>query len=224
HGLVDYLYILQKKVVNKFYVVFAGNYQKFLDKRNISSINVQGYFEKEDMLIGFPVPKIEIDITKNGAYTKCAMILLDSSEIFNVPDVFWIRFLERCITEIKDAEKYNIIIKPHPGQSNETLALVSDFCKGKNNITLLSDPLQVSMSFESIYISNRDKVDYIFSTYSAAELYLANFFDEGTKFCFLHEFIKPYYIKGPKQYADAFTELEPYINEVFSSKACKFLS
>ncbi len=224
HGLVDYIYVLKKENVNKFYVIFEDTYGKFVEKHSIVKIDAPGYFDHDDMVIGFPAPKINMDLSINGAYSKYALILLDSSEIFNVPKEFWIKFLEKCISEIKNFEEHSVIIKPHPGQSNETLALIKDFCKDKPNIVLLSDPLQISMSVESIYIANKDQVDYVFSTYSAAEFYLAKFFGGHTQFCFLYEFIRPYYMRGPKQYADAFVELEPYINEVFYTKACKFLN
>ncbi len=225
HGLVDYLYILEKNRVNNFYAVFGDSFQHFLRKKGAGVIfSIQTYFSREEGLKNFPAFKFEPDFLKKHAFNKLALILLDSSEIFSVQPRFWTDYLERCLQEIDKPADYLIIIKPHPNQSNEVLQLIKDYCKQKSKVLLIEDPSLISISVESMYISYMENINYVFSTYSAASFYLAKLFPEKRVFYFLYDFVGDYYRNGPRQYVVAYTELEPYMKNVFLTENCIFLN
>jgi len=224
HGTVDYNLVINKTRKDGFICIFKENYEKYLAKRNIS-FPIYQCLDKTEFTNAFLdfIPRFNLDIKQieNTSSKRFVLFLMDALEAFEVSPKFWADYIERCIKEIDNPKDYTILIKPHPNQSNEVIEVVQTYFKAKNlDFVMLNKPEFISLSVETIYIYYQDKIDFVFSTFSAAIFYLSFFYESKSKFFYSYYFVGPYIKNAPKQYKDAYADIENLIGEVFANKHC----
>ncbi|MHB8260751.1 MAG: hypothetical protein ACYDEC_10805 [Bacteroidia bacterium] len=224
HGTVDYIYVIQKHRKNGFICIFKESYQKYLSKRNIN-FSVDECLNKDEFTKAFLdfVPKLNLDIKQieRTSSKRFVLFLMDALEIYQPHVSFWTDYIERCLKEISNPIAYTILIKPHPNQSNEVIEITQVYFKNHHlDFIMLNKPEYVSLSVETIYVYYQSRIDFVFSTFSAAIFYLSFFYQDESKFYYSYYFVKQYIKNAPVQYKNAFIELEELIEEVFVNKYC----
>lgn len=224
HGTVDYIYVINKPRKEGYICVFKDNYEKYLAKRNVS-FPVYPCLNKDEFSNAFLdfIPRFNLDIKliERTSSKKYILFLMDALEIYQPDKAFWTDYIKRCLKEVTNLQDYTVLIKPHPGQSNEVIEITENYFKSlRVDFILLNKPEFISLSVETIYIYYQDKIDYVFSTFSVATFYLSFFFENKSKFFYSYYFVKPYLKNAPPQYKSAFSDLESLIDEVFVNKHC----
>ena len=228
HGTVDYIYVVKKPRKDGFICTFKENYEIYLSKRNIS-FPLYSCLNKEEFTNAFLdfIPRFNLDISQieKSSSKKFVLFLMDALEIYHPDSNFWTDYIERCLREINNPLEYTILIKPHPNQSNEVIEITQAYFRRHNlDFIMLNKPEYISMSVETIYIYYQDKIDFVFSTFSAAIFYLSFFYTDKSKFFYSYYFVGQYIKNAPQQYKNAFTDLENLIEEVFANKQCLSLT
>lgn len=226
HGLGDYLYFKNMSKKDGALFIFSDSYSQFIKNTPLATLSIKGYINSEGFDEVFSIYSNEIgDKLQKKASTntkKWVLFLMDAAEIYLPPKHFWTDYIDKCLNEIEDLAAYTIIVKPHPLQSNDVLEITRNYFQSKNIDFILLDSSEfISLSAETIYVRNKHRIGYVFSTFSSALFYLAHFYGDKTKFYHLYHFVEPYLLKNaPKQYVYAFKELGPLIDKVFSNKNC----
>jgi hypothetical protein len=224
HGTVDYIYVINKIRKDGFICIFKESYDKYLAKRNIS-FPVYPCLNKEEFTNAFLdfIPRFNLDIKQieTASKKRFVLFLMDALEIYQVNDIFWTDYIERCLKEIDNPLDYTILVKPHPNQSNEVIEITQAYFKAHNlDYIMLNKPEYISLSVETIYIYYQQRIDFVFTTFSAAIYYLSYFYEDKSKFFYAYYFVGKYIKNAPPQYKNAYTDLESILSEVFVNKHC----
>lgn len=223
HGLGDYLLAPKQKKIDGFIGFFSKEYKNYLQRRN-KNIPVYELITKQEFQTAFGSKNNDTQVSlfeKINQDKPWIFFLMDAAECYNPPAHFWTDYIQRCIDEVSNPEDYLFILKPHPRQSNEVIAITKQYFQENGlDYVMLDNPVLVSLSAEYIYIHHQDNIKYVFSTFSSALFYLAHFYGEKAKFYHLYDFVGPYFKDSPKQFLDIYGGLKPLIHEVFSNKYC----
>jgi hypothetical protein len=228
HGTVDYIYVINKIRKDGFICIFKESYEKYLAKRNLS-FPVYECLDKTEFTNAFLdfVPRFNLDVgqIENASSKRFVLFLMDALEAFQVSTRFWADYIERCLKEIDNPTDYTFLVKPHPNQSNEVIESTQAYFKSYGlDFIMLNKPEYISLSVETIYIYYQDRIDFVFSTFSAAIFYLSFFYQDKSKFFYGYYFVGQYIKNAPKQYKNSYADLESLIGEVFVNKHCLSLT
>lgn len=225
HGQGDYFFIQKLKPVNfNFYCMFADKFKQYLQN------NKQDYSYVKNVLDTkyFPALAKEVIDTDEEKETiksylqvkgKLVLILLESVEIYNVPDAFWTDYLDLCIAQISSPTEYTFILKPHHLQSLRAIEISKNYMLHtlKLNALVIESNHSLNYSVEILYVLWQDKTHYVFSVFSSALYYIAKLYaNEKTTYYYAYDFFRKYMDNAPKQFSTYFNELEGLIREVFS--------
>jgi len=224
HGTVDYIYVVQKPRKSGYICIFKDNYEAYLAKRNISFPLYQCLNQAEftnGFMVSAPGLRKGLEQISATSSKRYILFLMDALEKFNPDPNFWTDYIDRCLKEVPDSKAYTFLIKPHPTQSNEVVELTQAYFKKCGlDFIMLNKPEYANLSVETIYVNYQDRIDYVFSTFSAAIFYLSFFYGERAKFYYSYHFVGRYIKNAPPQYRHSYEELRELIDEVFTNKHC----
>jgi hypothetical protein len=224
HGLGDYIYFQKQKRNNGGLFIFANKYKSFLNKINKAQLQIRNYIDANgfaQIFSHYPdhVKFVLDSISKNEK--PIVLFLMDAAEIYLPQKQFWTDYIDKCLSVIDNTGNYRIIVKPHPLQSNEVLTITRNYFEALNlDFVMLDTPAFVSLSVETIYVKYMADVKYVFSTFSSALFYLAEYYSDKSQFYHLYYFVGKYFSNAPEQYKHAYKELGVLIDQVFSNDKC----
>lgn len=224
HGMGDYFDMMKLKEGTDFYCVFSDTYRDFLDKRKITSVRVHDYVNTAEFQALaekiYEAPEAEEASIKMLKEKSCVLILLDASEMYNPPVEYWTKYIQSCIERVDDPDKYTFLIKPHGLMTQFSQNLSYEYVKqsGVKYIIFDHNSAFFNMGTEILFSVMKNKIAYVFSTFSTAVFLLAHFYPKEASYVYHYSFCKKYYQKAPANYLSLFNGLEPLINEVFAEK------
>ncbi len=224
HGLGDYHYI-SEKTNSKFLCLFSEEFKKYLLSKKINSDFVSQSvlpheFESASKSISNNLSAEIKNIFQHNS--PSVLILMESVEMYNVKQAFWTDYLEKCLEQIQNPEKYFYFIKPHPVQSIESIEITKNFFKKRKlKFILLQQPILTSTSIEVLFPLMKENISNVFALFSSSLFYLSKLYPEPhITYHYSYEFMKKHIGNAPEQYKQHFNGLEELIKEVFS-KNCK---
>ena len=226
HGLGDYIYIQKINPPNfNFYALFAHKFIEYLQNNKQENTYVKNLFNATH----FPsIAKevIDSDDTKEkiNSYTKniegkFVLILLESVQMYQVPEAFWTDYLALCIAQIDNPHDYTFILKPHPRQTIQSIKISKEYMLNARKLKTLviENNHAANYSAEVLYSLWQDNTDYVFSVFSSAVFYISKLYEgKKTKYYFAYDFFKKYMHNATSQFVDTYLEAEELIKEVFS--------
>lgn len=224
HGIGDYSDIFKEKEKKNFYCVFATAYKSFLQRRNITHVHAihyinAGEFEKLAKKIytaEIPEEKAFLDLEDK----KCAVILLDASEMYNPPAEYWTDYIQSCINCVPEPQQYTFVLKPHGLMSEYSQQLSYSYIRssGLKHIIIDRHSSFFNMGIEIMFSKMKSKIAYVMSTFSTSIFFLPHFYPGEAVYIHHYYFCKKYFRRAPLQYKTLFESLEPLIEEVFNEK------
>lgn len=231
HGIGDYMYYEENKIPKgNFYCLFHKEFEAYLKElKHPNHHLIKGFLsgntfhsavqllEKNNIITN----ELElIDKTK-----KIVFILIESVEIYQVPEHFWANCMDIYLKKIEHPENYTFILKPHPLQSFEAIAAIENYFSEKNlNAIMLSKNKFINIGAELIFAFFYEKTDFVFSLFSSSIYYFTKLYPTTTiQYYQGYELFKEYTKNAPKQFVDFFNSLEPIVTKVLTSD-CKKLN
>ncbi|MBS1647593.1 MAG: hypothetical protein JST67_09665 [Bacteroidetes bacterium] len=222
HGMGDYFFI-QQLPAKKFYCVFAQRFREHLQ-------NTGQAFDYVYTLDTHSFPALAKQIVENDTLTatppflsdeKLVLILMESVQMYQVPDVFYTDYIDLCVSKIAQPKEYTYILKPHPFQTKQSLEISKKhFQQLGLKTTVLESTKSASYSAEVLYSLWQEQTYYVFSVFSSALYYISKlYYNDRTQFCYAYRFFKQYIDKAPEQYVRFFKGLEDPIKKVVSENA-----
>ena len=150
---------------------------------------------------------------------KKVLILLESVEIYNVPDNFWTDYLDLCMSKIPNPQDYTFILKPHPAQSFKAIELSKSHMINhyKVKTVVIEGNKAVNYSVEVLYSMWDDSTDYVFTVFSSALYYISKIYNnKQTKYFYAFDFFKDYTKNAPAQFVYIFNGIEDVVKNVLS--------
>lgn len=224
HGTGDYVDIIKSKKHVDFYCVFANAYQKYIIANNLKHIIAHQYvnaaeFDEAAKKIYKPFPKNQAEIDKLDE-KSCVLILLDASEMYYPPENYWTDYLKSCISKVENPEKYTFLIKPHGLMSEHSQHVSYEYIKqsGLKYIIFDSHSSFFNIGAEIIFSHSKNKIAYVFSTFSFTIFLLAQFYPKEAIYIYHYTFCSKYFTNAPQFYLDVFNGLKPLVENVFTNK------
>ena len=221
HGTGDYFYVLKPDLkLNQFHCFFTEAFSNYLKSLSIG-IPLSSYLEKTDFekifTLDFQDPLChDLNLKISNTKLDVHLILLDAFEIYHPPVKFWTDYLDRIVSQTSSLNNILFVLKPHPNQSKESIAISVNYFKERELQFLLFEGAELSqLSVETFFVSHQAKIKSVYSTFSSALFYLSHFYSDKTKFYMLYDFASSYINSAPKQYKEIFKGLRPLIDEVF---------
>ena len=225
HGQGDYFFIQKLKPINfNFYCVFADRFSQYLDTHKQEN----NYIQNLPGITDFPAIAKEVidkdeqkEIIKKHLQVegKLVLILMESVQIYNVPDTFWTDYLDLCLSQISNPAEYTFILKPHPMQSLGSIDISKNYMLNTRQLKTLviEGNHSINYSVEVLYSLWRDNAHFVFSVFSSALFYIAKLYGSQTiKYFYAYDFFKKYIDDAPPQYTSYFKGLESLTKEMFA--------
>jgi hypothetical protein len=231
HGIGDYMYYEQNKIpTGNFYCIFHREFAAYL--KNIQHPNfelVKGFLSGD--FFHRAVQQLEQnkiisnDFEKTQANKRYVFILIESVEIYQVPDNFWVNCMDIYLKKINMPDSYIYVLKPHPLQSFEAISTIENYFKGKGLETImLNNNKFINIGAELIFSFFFEKTDYVFSLFSSSIYYFTKLFPSNTiNYYQGYELFKEYTLNAPKQFTDIYEGLEPIITKVLATNCKKLI-
>jgi len=225
HGQGDYFFIQNIKSNNfYFYCVFADSFRKYLQSKkqentyvkNLPDIN--NFSSLANEVIEFNRNEAGIDNQLN-IEGKLVLILMESVQIYNVPDAFWTDYLDLCLSQISNLNEYTFILKPHPLQSVKSLEISKKHLlkTRKLKVLVIENNEAVNYSVEVLYSIWKDNTQYVFSLFSSASYYISKLYgNEKTTFYYAYDFFKKYMDNAPKQFVAIYDGINDVVKNVLT--------
>lgn len=225
HGSGDY-YLVQKMKGNfNFYCVFADQFKKFLAEKGKDHSYVKQLTDYEK----FPaIAKEVIDADEQRhellehfkVEGKMVLILLEAMQLYQVPDQYYIDYIDLCMKQVKNPGDYTFVLKPHPAQTKRSIEDQYNRLKDHYKVkTILVDGGHfINFSVEVLFTVWKDQTDHFFGTYSSAIFYNSVLYkNSNTKFYFTYEFFLNYLQNAPQQFKDIYAGIKEPVKKVFSA-------
>jgi hypothetical protein len=225
HGLGDYLFVQEKnpKTFN-FYCIFANTFSTFLKNKNAENKYVCNFIE-EGSFAAIAKEVIDTDEEKEKVVSainiegKKVIVLLDSMEIYQVPDSYWTDYLDLCISKVENPKEYTFILKPHHNQSARSIQMSKNHILNhhKLKMVMIENNLPLNYSIEVLNVKWNDTTDYIFSTFSSGLFYISKIYkNPKVKYYYAYNFFRSYIKNSPQQFVDTYNGFSDLIPQVFS--------
>ena len=225
HGMGDYFLIQKVKHPRfNFYCVFADRFKKYLTQKKLPAEYVKECITPQEF-IAIAGETIERSDEKNEILSrykiegKKVIILLESVEIYNVPDNFWTDFLDLCMSKIKNPQDYTFILKPHPAQSFKAIEISKNHMINHHKVKTLviENSYSVNYSVEVLYSLWNDSAEYVFTVFSSGIYYISKIYaNKQTNYFYAFDFFKGYTKQAPQQFLYIFNGLEDLVKNVFN--------
>lgn len=227
HGLGDYFFVQKiRSHAFNFYCVFANAFRKHLkengaDNSYVKDLLDEGSFPalaKEVLMADEEKEKIISSIDVPG---KKVIILLDSMEIYQVPDAYWTDYLDLCISKIDNPKQYTYILKPHHTQTARSIQMSRDHMINHHQVktVVIENSLPVNYGIEVLNTVWDQTTNYVFSTFSSGLYYMSKIYhNPGVKYYHAYRFFKKYTKNSPKQFVETYRGLGELM-DVFSENA-----
>lgn len=225
HGIGDYHYIpdIEPKGF-KFHCIFADEFKKFLASKGSDSSYVTPLEGAEN----FPAiakevmdtdPAREEIIQKTKVNGKAILILLEAAQIYEVPDQYYIDYIDLCMKHVENPQEYTFILKPHPRQTPRSMddqkKRLEEHYKVKT--LLLHDDLLVNYSAEVLFSLWKEQVHAVFSVFTSAVFYNSVLYaNDAIRFYYSYEFFTRYQDNAPPQFKTLYRELKDLLTKVLS--------
>ena len=228
HGMGDYYYILEPDLSKgNFYCVFAEGFKKQLNNKHIPHEFVYPLLGDTDFSA---IANRIIDTHPKGAEIrktfsvpdKTVVILMESVEIYNVPDNFWTDYIDLCLSKIDAPKEYHFLIKPHHLQSFNAIEITRRYFEKLGlKATFTDNDYAISFSAEVLFCLWKQNARYVFSLFSSSIYYVSKLYaDERITYYYGYDFFKNYLHNSPPQFIKIFKGIESVIKEVLSEN-CK---
>src|SRR5205814_350477 len=109
-----------------FYCVFADQFKKLLTEKGKDHSYVKQLTDHES----FPTIAQEvINADENSSELekhfkvegKMVLILLEAMQLYQVPDQYYLDYIDLCMKQLKDPQQYTFVLKPHPAQTKRSI-------------------------------------------------------------------------------------------------------
>ena len=223
HGVIDYLFVLKPETPKgNFYGVFAEQYKRYLQKRNLPTDWVRQIPGTSD----FPIIADEniLRLSEKIHFEQldipdkpCVFVVLEAVDIYYVKPTFWGEYMDRIFAQLPYPEKFHYLLKPHPMQSEESLtATIKHFDSLGYQYTLLNQSSMSMVCAEVLFTLWKKKIEHVFCLFSAACFYLSLLYaNEKIKFWYSTDFMRKHADKAPPDIHKAFLGACELIEEVF---------
>lgn len=225
HGTGDYFLIQKvKKTGFIFYCIFNEKFRDYLNKKGLSSEYVKGIIDEGDFL-SIAKETLDADAQKKEIVSnlkfdgKKVLILMESVEIYNVPDNFWTDYLDLCLNNIPDPQNYTFILKPHPAQSFKAMEISKNHLLNYHRVktVMIENSHSVNYSAEVLYSLWDDSTDYVFTVFSSGLYYISKIYNnKNTKYFHAFDFFRSYTKNSPAQFMYIYNGLEDLVKNVLS--------
>ena len=225
HGQGDYFFIQNiKPACFNFYCVFADRFKQYLQSHQQDNIYVKNLFDATDFC-ALAKEVIETDAQKEQIKKqlhiqgKLVLILMENVQIYNVSDVFWTDYLALCIAQIDKPDDYTFILKPHPAQSQKSIAISKEYMLTTRNLQtlIIENKHAVNYSVEVLYSLWRDNTVYVFSVFSSALYYISKLYgNKKTTYYYAYDFFKKYISDAPPQFIEIYKGIEDVVKNVLT--------
>ena len=229
HGIGDYYMLANGKIrTDDFYCVFAERFTEYIRKQQPSAdwihpLPLDNF--KATALQLLELHKRHFDFSElQLTHPRVVLILLESVEMYEVPDAFWTQYLDRIFARLDDPSAYHYLLKPHPMQSEHSLRLThAHLQKLGYSWSMPSGPVFASISAEVLFASWEEKVEHVFCLFSSANFYLSQLYrGSHTRFWYSTEFMRQYMTNAPETFRKHFEGLCPIIENVFTENCRPF--
>ena len=225
HGQGDYFFIQKLKPVNfNFYCVFADRFRQYLANHKQEG----KYIQNLPGIIDFPAIAREViekddekEIIKKHlqAEGKLVLILMESVQIYNVPDNFWTDYLDLCLSQINNPAEYTFILKPHPMQSLDSISISKNYMlhTQKLKTLVIEGNHSINYSVEVLYSLWKDNTHFVFSVFSSALYYISKLYgNEKATYYYAYDFFKKYISDAPVQFVNIYEGIEDVVKNVLT--------
>lgn len=225
HGIGDYMYYAQNKIRNgNLFCLFPNEFAFYLNSinnQNANKINgfLQGdlFFNAVQNLERNHVISNEQDLVKLGN-SSLVFILIESAEIYEVPQNYWQDCIQLYINKVDVPENYTYVLKPHPLQSFEAINAIENYFKERNlKYILLGNSKFINVGAELIFYFFASQTKYVFSLFSSSLYYFTKLYPSSKiKYYHGYKLFEQYTKKSPKQFIDIYKACEPIITNVLA--------
>ncbi|MGZ3863496.1 MAG: polysialyltransferase family glycosyltransferase [Bacteroidia bacterium] len=225
HGMGDYFFIQKIKLPKfSFYCIFNEQFKSYLKKKNLPDNYVKGFIGEGDFqqianeTIAADPQKEEI-ISKLKFEGKKVLIMMESVEIYNVPDNFWTDYLDLCISNIPEPKNYTFILKPHPAQSFNAIEISKNHLLNHHKVktVVIENSHSINYSVEVLYSLWNETTDYVFTAFSSSIYYISKIYNNtNTRYFYSFDFLKGYIKNAPPQFVYIFNGVEDLVKHVLS--------
>ncbi len=225
HGLGDYFFIQRIKThAFNFYCVFADTFRNYLKDKNLENGYVRNFIEEQS----FPAiarEVIETDEEKEKIISsvktegKKVIILLDSMEIYQVPDAYWTDYLDLCISKVENPKEYVFILKPHHNQAARSIRISKNHMINHHKLKtmVIENNLPLNYGIEVLNNIWLDSAEYVFSTFSSGLFYISKIYNNPkVKYYYAYDFFRNYIKNSPVQFIDTYNGSKDLVKNVFS--------
>lgn len=180
HGLGDY-FDVENRIVEKtpFYCVLNEGYTKYLKSKGIATDVVRpaiGQNRFSQTAIGKP-PQELTNFLQTHDDKEGVLLIMQSLENYDVPYIFWERFIDQALERFEQNQDYFIILKLHPYQNPETVPSLIQFFDQKDiPVFICKDPATQNLSVELLFTHIADHIHYVMSPFSSSTLYIRKLF------------------------------------------------
>ena len=231
HGIGDYMYYEENKIpTGNFYCLFHREFAAYLkDLQHPYHLKIKGFLSGHSFHNAIQLLEqnkiITSDFNPVESSKKIVFILIESVEIYQVPQNFWTQCMDIYLNKIKDPENYTYVLKPHPLQSFEAIACIENYFAEKNLDTIMLNKNKfINIGAELIFSFFYEKTDFVFSLFSSSIYYFTKLYpSDRIAYYQGYELFKEYTQNAPKQFIDFFNSLEPIVTKVLTSE-CKKLN
>jgi len=225
HGLGDYFFIQKiKPLTFNFYCVFADKFRNYLKGKNLDNSYVRNFLEEHS----FPAiarEVIETDEEKEKIISsvniegKKVIVLLDSMEVYQVPDAYWTDYLDLCVSKVENPKEYIFILKPHHNQAARSIQISKKYMLNhhKLKVVVVENNLPVNYSIEVLNSIWNDSAEYVFSTFSSGLFYISKMYNNPkVKYYYAYDFFRNYMKNSPVQFVDTYNGINDVVKNIFS--------
>lgn len=228
HGLGDYHYIMDEgRTTAPFHALFASGFATFLDRRGIDARDIHplpmaGWRAMAQDLIR--PHTLELEDRHIPDDRKLVLVLVESVEMYEVPDAFWSAYIDHVLSKLGDTAPFHFLLKPHPAADPASLRRTMEHCQARGlSFTLLDAPLHKSMAAEVLFMQWAGRTEHVFCLFSSACFYLSKLHpDPRITYHFSSAFMDRWTGNAPPMYKQHFEALKPLIAEVFSENCSPY--
>jgi hypothetical protein len=224
HGMGDYYYIEKTKIPKgDFYCVFADTFAAYLRKKGTDSSfvhsipGIEAFKAVADQAITLN-DKLNLPVNISAQKEKLVFILMESVEVYQVPDTYWSDYIDLCISRIKNPSDHTFVVKPHHLQSFNAIDITRrHFEKLGITAIFIDETHSMNLSAEVLFGLIYKRTDYVFSLFSSSIYYLSKLYPEKyISYYYGYDFFKNYLGQSPMQFIEIFNGIEEVVKEVLS--------
>jgi hypothetical protein len=231
HGMGDYWYVLKPDVPKgDFYCLFAERFKMNLENKKVDGGFIypiskeNGFLEIAKQIIENheKTKEIKLEFDVKG---KLVVIMMESVEVYQVPDNFWTDYIDLCLSKINNPAEFTFIIKPHHLQSFNAIEITKSYVEKLGlKVKFADNAYAMSFSAEVLFSLWQENTHYAFSVFSSSIYYISKLYpNKQISYYYGYDFFRKYIKNSPPQFVEIYNGIEELVKEVLSENCKKMV-